>query len=67
MAITIAGGLVSATLIILVVLPCLLMIFDDARRAVRWVWTGGATPLTRSEPTGHGMGTLTSRIDDAGV
>jgi len=67
MAITIAGGLVSATLIILVVLPCLLMIFDDARRAVRWAWTGGATPLTRSEPTGHGMGTLTSRIDDAGV
>jgi multidrug efflux pump subunit AcrB len=67
MAITIAGGLVSATLIILVVLPCLLMIFDDIKRSARWVWSGGATPLARPEPTGHGMGTLTSHIDDTGI
>ncbi len=65
MAITIAGGLVSATLIILVALPCLLMIFDDIRRFVRWAWSGGREPLARAEPTGEGMGVLTARFDDA--
>ena len=60
MAITIAGGLISATVIILIVLPCLLMIFADIRRFSRWVWTGGATPLIRPEATGEGIGVLTS-------
>ena len=40
MALTIAGGLISATAIVLGVLPCLLMIFDDAKRAARFAWTG---------------------------
>jgi hypothetical protein len=40
MAITIAAGLISATGIILIVLPCLLMILDDIKGAVRLLWTG---------------------------
>ncbi len=40
MAITIAFGLMSATFIILLVLPSLLMIFDDLVHVVRIAWTG---------------------------
>ncbi|GJM18244.1 MAG: multidrug transporter AcrB [Phycisphaeraceae bacterium] len=40
MAITIACGLMSATLVILVVLPCLLQILDDIVHALRVLWTG---------------------------
>jgi len=40
MAITISCGLISATMIILVVLPCLLMIFDDVGVALRTIWSG---------------------------
>lgn len=36
MAITISFGLMSATVIILVILPCLLMIYDDAKRLLQW-------------------------------
>jgi len=42
MAITIAFGLLSATLIVLVVLPCLLLVFDDAGRLWRFFWKGEA-------------------------
>jgi len=51
MAITISFGLMSATAIILIVLPCMLVITDDVRRAVRWAWSGGAEP-----PPGAGEG-----------
>lgn len=64
MAITIAGGLVSATTIILVVLPCLLMIFDDIKRLFRWAWTGGSQSVTRPQPTGEAIGTLTQKIEE---
>ncbi len=40
MAITIAFGLMSATGIILVVLPCLLMILQDIKKATHRLWTG---------------------------
>lgn len=40
MAITISCGLISATAIILVVLPCFLMIFADIGRLARTLWTG---------------------------
>jgi len=40
MAITIAAGLVSATAIILLVLPCLLMILRDIRMLALTLWTG---------------------------
>ncbi|MEM0983898.1 MAG: efflux RND transporter permease subunit [Planctomycetota bacterium] len=40
MAITICGGLISATGIILIVLPCLLVILHDIRRVLVGIWTG---------------------------
>ena len=40
MAISIAGGLIVATVLILGVLPCLLLILDDLRRSGRFLWTG---------------------------
>ena len=40
MAITIAFGLISATFIILVVLPCLLLIYDDIQRVFAILWHG---------------------------
>ena len=44
MAISISFGLMSATLLILVLLPCLLMIVDDIKRWVRTLWTGELQP-----------------------
>jgi len=44
MAITITCGLASATAIILIVLPCFLAIYDDARRALTFAWTGRRIP-----------------------
>ncbi|MEZ6234954.1 MAG: efflux RND transporter permease subunit [Phycisphaerales bacterium] len=40
MAITIAGGLISATVLTLVVLPSLLLILDDIGRVLVFLWTG---------------------------
>ncbi len=40
MAITIAAGLISATAIILIVLPCLLLILQDIKSGVHRLWTG---------------------------
>jgi multidrug efflux pump subunit AcrB len=52
MAIAISFGLLSATLLTLVVLPCMLVIFDDVAKAATWLWTGGrsggVTPPSRS-------------------
>jgi len=50
MAITIACGLISATVIILIVLPCLLMILDDIVHLIRVLWTGRAD-LPRRNPS----------------
>jgi hydrophobic/amphiphilic exporter-1 (mainly G- bacteria), HAE1 family len=44
MAITISFGLMSATLIILIVLPCLLLIGHDVRDLVYLVWRGEHLP-----------------------
>ncbi|MCZ7634531.1 MAG: efflux RND transporter permease subunit [Phycisphaerales bacterium] len=53
MAITISFGLMSATLLILVVLPCLLLILEDAARWRRILWTGAyEPPPTPPEPNG---------------
>ncbi len=40
MAITISFGLLAATAITLIVLPCTLLIFDDFRRVAAFLWTG---------------------------
>ncbi len=50
MAITIACGLISATAIILLVLPCLLMILDDVTHLFRILWTGRAD-IPRKNPS----------------
>jgi len=52
MAITISCGLMSATAVILVVLPSIMLIGDDLRWAAAWLWTGGAREA--SEPAGPG-------------
>ncbi|MFG0257361.1 MAG: efflux RND transporter permease subunit [Phycisphaerales bacterium JB043] len=46
MAITISFGLLSATAIILVVLPCMLLITQDIKNAFRYIFTG----TTEEEP-----------------
>jgi len=51
MAITIAAGLLSATVVILIVLPCLLHIIDDIKRLAAYIWTGGETSLKPAEST----------------
>jgi len=48
MAIAIAGGLVATTFLILVVLPCLILIFDDLAAAAHFLWHG--------RPREHGSG-----------
>lgn len=53
MAITISCGLMSATVIILVVLPCMLLAVDDCKRVTSWLWTGGRTPLNRETGPAH--------------
>ncbi|MGB0766294.1 MAG: efflux RND transporter permease subunit [Phycisphaeraceae bacterium] len=45
MAISIAGGLISATVMILIVLPCIMLVFDDIKRAAHWLWHGEARPV----------------------
>lgn len=42
MGISIAAGLLSATVLILIVLPCWIMIFDDVRRGTYFLWHGRA-------------------------
>jgi multidrug efflux pump subunit AcrB len=40
MAISISFGLLSSTVLTLVVLPCILVILDDVRSAAHWLWHG---------------------------
>jgi len=42
MAITVSFGLIAATGVTLILLPVLILIADDIKRAVLWLWTGGA-------------------------
>ena len=53
MAISISFGLISATVLSLLVLPSGLVAFDDAKRLAGWLWTGerraAEPPLAASE------------------
>ena len=49
MAITISGGLISATVIILIVLPCILVMGQDIRTALLWFWHAGEIPEPEPE------------------
>jgi multidrug efflux pump subunit AcrB len=40
MAISIAAGLISATVMILVVLPCIILVFDDIKGVLHLLWHG---------------------------
>ena len=40
MAISVAYGVLIGTFIILLFFPVLILIFNDFRRALRWLWTG---------------------------
>jgi multidrug efflux pump subunit AcrB len=40
MAISIAAGLISATVMILVVLPCIILVFDDVKGVLHFFWYG---------------------------
>ena len=53
MAITISFGLMSATAIVLVVLPSMLVVFDDVKRVARWLWTG-TWAAESAHPVRHG-------------
>ena len=44
MAISIAVGLLAATVLVLIVLPCFILILDDASRAGHFLWHGRARP-----------------------
>ena len=44
MAIAIAFGLISATFLILLLLPCLILILDDLKRGAWFLWNGTPRP-----------------------
>ncbi|MFW5653840.1 MAG: efflux RND transporter permease subunit, partial [Planctomycetota bacterium] len=44
MAISIAYGVISATVLILIVLPCLMEIGHDLRNVLHWTWFGRPAP-----------------------
>jgi multidrug efflux pump subunit AcrB len=52
MAISLACGLATATLLILMVLPCVMMIFDDLKAICHYCWYGKAR-LLKSTPEHH--------------
>ncbi|MEM9021779.1 MAG: efflux RND transporter permease subunit [Planctomycetota bacterium] len=57
MAIAIACGLISATVMILVVLPCIMLVFDDVKRLIYFIWHGEKRPDT-FKPEGHAAGAV---------
>ncbi len=54
MGISIAMGLLSATFLILLTLPCLVLVLQDIKNLVNWAWNG--TPL----PPAPGVGSVES-------
>jgi multidrug efflux pump subunit AcrB len=56
MGISIAAGLISATVMILVVLPCIMLAFDDLKRVVYFIWHGQQRPAD-FKPEGRVAGT----------
>ncbi len=51
MAISVAWGMVFATFLTLLFLPALLLIYNDIRVAVRWLWTGRRPSPESVEPS----------------
>ena len=44
MAISITAGLISSTVLTLVVLPAIIMIVDDVKGVLYWSWNGRSRP-----------------------
>ena len=44
MAISIAAGLVAATMVVLLVVPCFLLIVDDVKGGAHFLWHGAQRP-----------------------
>lgn len=51
MAISLCAGLISAAALTLLLLPAILVIFDDLGRLVRWLWSG--EPMRGAPHEGH--------------
>lgn len=49
MAIAIAGGLISATVLILILLPCFLLIFEDVKDIAHFLWHGRPRPKPETQ------------------
>jgi HAE1 family hydrophobic/amphiphilic exporter-1 len=54
MAISIAFGLFSATLLILLVLPCILVVIDDVKAVSYFLWHGQRRPQATDPPLAAG-------------
>ena len=50
MAISISFGLISATGLILIVLPCIIVIIDDVKAAAYYLWTGRSRTTEAGQP-----------------
>lgn len=56
MAVSIVFGLLFATVITLLILPTFYLLFEDLRRAARWLFTGRTTPKAAyGEPAGKNV------------
>jgi multidrug efflux pump subunit AcrB len=55
MAISVSFGLMSATALVLVLLPCIMAIFDDVRGVAHWLWHGSARSPQRLPPPQAGV------------
>jgi multidrug efflux pump subunit AcrB len=51
MAIAIAFGLMGATMLILLLLPCMIMILDDIRATAHFLWFGKTRSAVQEEPS----------------
>src|SRR5690606_31114677 len=51
MAISIGFGLASSTVLVLTMLPCFMMILDDIRRALYYLWHGLPCPEPAQPPS----------------
>lgn len=53
-AISVAFGLAVATFVILITLPVLLVMFNEYKRFILWIWNGEWVPATSIEPAYEG-------------
>lgn len=50
MAIALCFGLISATILVLMVLPCIIVVIDDLKRGFYFLWYGQSAPQPHSRP-----------------